>query len=73
MERVGMAVGEALRHSYGGCHGRQGSGVRRELPGLRRQAALSGPLATGVFSLSARNSSSADLGSSHQGLLASHC
>lgn len=47
-----MTVGEALRHSYSGCHGRQGSGVRRELPGLRRQAALSGPLATGMFSLS---------------------
>lgn len=50
-----------------------GVGVRKELPELRRQTTLRGPLATVMFSLRARNSSSADLGSSHQGLPASHC
>lgn len=50
-----------------------GVGVGRERLRLRRQAALSSPLATGVFALRTRNSESADLGSSHQGLPASHC
>lgn len=50
-----------------------GVGVGRERPRLSRQAALRSPLATGVFTLGARNSESADLKSSHQGLPASHC
>lgn len=57
-----------------GCHARKGSAWGGSGSGSAgRQAALSGPLATGVFSLPARNSESADLGSSHQGLPASHC